>query len=80
LVLPSARTIGYKGEQCSGGEGVSQSPMKDKAFLTFLGQNPPVELRRKLAFSPQSFHGIHLAHPSTFPTLQRPSAVQSRIG
>jgi hypothetical protein len=31
-------------------------PLKDKAFLTFLGQNPPFELRRKLAFRLQSFH------------------------
>jgi hypothetical protein len=26
------RTIEYKGEQCGSGEGVSQSPLKDKAF------------------------------------------------
>jgi hypothetical protein len=32
-----------------GGESVSQSPLKDRVFLTFLGQNPPFELRRKLA-------------------------------
>jgi hypothetical protein len=43
----------------TGGEGVSQSPLKDKAFSTFLGQNPPFELRRKLAFRLQSFHEIH---------------------
>src|ERR1019366_6941520 len=30
--------------QC-GGESVSQLPLKDKAFLTFFGQNPPFELR-----------------------------------
>jgi len=41
------RTIGYKGEQCSGGESVSQSPLKDKAFSTFLDQNPPFELPPK---------------------------------
>jgi hypothetical protein len=29
----------------AGGEGVSQSPLKDKAFSTFLDQNPPLELR-----------------------------------
>jgi hypothetical protein len=34
--------------------------LKDKAFLTFLGQNPPFELRRKLAFASKSFHEIHL--------------------
>jgi hypothetical protein len=42
-----------------GGEGVGQLPLKDKAFLTFLGQNPPFELRRKLAFRLQSLQGIH---------------------
>jgi hypothetical protein len=35
-VLLSIRTIGYKGEQCSGGEGVSQSLLKHQAFSTFL--------------------------------------------
>jgi hypothetical protein len=29
--------------QC-GGEGVSQSPLKDNAFSTLLDQNPPLEL------------------------------------
>jgi hypothetical protein len=43
----------------AGGEGVSQSPLKGKAFSTFLGQKPPFELRRKLAFRLQSFHEIH---------------------
>jgi hypothetical protein len=42
-----------------GGEGVSQSPLKDKAYSTFLGQKPPFELRRKLAFRLQSFHEIN---------------------
>jgi hypothetical protein len=42
-----------------GGGGVSQSPLKDQVFLTFLGQNPPFELRRKLALRLQSFHEIH---------------------
>jgi hypothetical protein len=41
------------------GEGVSQSPLKDQVFLTFLGQNPPFALRRKLALRLQSFHEIH---------------------
>src|SRR5947209_6311613 len=45
VVLLSVRTIGYRGEQCGRGASVSQSPLKDKAFLAFLGQNPPVELR-----------------------------------
>jgi hypothetical protein len=30
-----------------GGESVSQPPLKDKAFLTFLDQNPPFELPPK---------------------------------
>jgi hypothetical protein len=32
-------------KQFSGGEEVSQCPLKDKAFSTSLGQNPPLELR-----------------------------------
>src|SRR3981189_3707547 len=39
IVLLSVRTIGYRGEQCGGGERVRQSPLKDQAFSTFLGQN-----------------------------------------
>jgi hypothetical protein len=56
------RKIGYwrRSQFCwTGGEGVSQSPLKGKAFSTFLGQKPPFELRRKLAFRLQSFHEIH---------------------
>ena len=34
-----------------GGEGVSQSPLKDKAFSTFLDQNPPFELPEKGDFA-----------------------------
>ncbi len=55
-VLLSVRTIGYKGEQCSGGESVSQLPLKYQALSIFLGQNPPFELRAKTGVSPQSFH------------------------
>jgi hypothetical protein len=33
--------------RANGGEGVSQPPLKDKAFLTFFGQNPPFELPEK---------------------------------
>ena len=33
-----------------GGEGVSQSPLKDKVFSTFLDQNPPSELPPKMEF------------------------------
>jgi hypothetical protein len=47
IVLLSVRTIGYTGEQRCGGESVSQSPLKDQAFSTFLDQNPPFELRPK---------------------------------
>src|SRR5205085_10611405 len=36
-----SKTIGYNEERCFGGESVSQSPLKDKAFLSFLVQNPP---------------------------------------
>ena len=50
IVLLSVRTIGYRGEQCSGGEGVSQSPLKDKALSTFVDQNPPFQLRAKMEF------------------------------
>ena len=35
VVLLSVRTIGYKGEQCSGGESVSQPALKNKAFSAF---------------------------------------------
>ena len=46
-------------DRANGGESVSQFPLKDKAFLTFLGQNPPIELLPKTDVSPQSFHGVH---------------------
>jgi hypothetical protein len=32
-------------DELTGGEGVSHPPLKDKAFSTFLDQNPPFELR-----------------------------------
>jgi hypothetical protein len=35
----------------AGGESVSQSPLKDKAFSTFLDQNPPFELPEKGDFA-----------------------------
>jgi hypothetical protein len=54
IVLLSVRTMGYRGEQCNGGEGVSQSPLKDKAFSTFLNQNPPFELRPENGISPSA--------------------------
>jgi hypothetical protein len=37
-----------------GGEGVSQSPLKDKAFSTFLDRNPPFELRPENGISPSA--------------------------
>ena len=54
IVLLSVRTIGYRGEQCCGGESVSQSPLKDQAFSTFLDQNPPFELRPENGISPST--------------------------
>jgi hypothetical protein len=51
IVLLSVRTMGYRREQCSGGEGVSQSPLKDQAFWTFPVQNPLVELRPEMGFA-----------------------------
>jgi len=45
-----------------GGEGVSQSPLKDKAFSTFLDRNPPFGLRRrKMRFRPG--HNLFLQRP-----------------
>ncbi len=38
-------SIGY------GGESVSQSPLKDKPFSTFLDRNPPFELTEKADFA-----------------------------
>jgi hypothetical protein len=45
------RKIGYGGELWRDGESVSQSPLKDKAFSTFLNQNPPFELPEKGDFA-----------------------------
>lgn len=45
FVLLSVRTIGYRGVLWRGGEGVSQPPLKDRAFSIFSDQNPPFELR-----------------------------------
>jgi hypothetical protein len=36
----------------TGGEGDSQSPLKDRAFSIFLDQNPPLELRPENGISP----------------------------
>ena len=61
--------IGYwrRSQFWTGGEGDSQSPLKDKAFSTVLDQNPPLELRRKLAFRFQSFHEIHRGSSKYWP-------------
>jgi len=40
------------GRKADGGESVSQSPLKDKAFSTFLDQNPPFELLAEMGFAP----------------------------
>jgi hypothetical protein len=40
----------FEGCRGYGGESVSQSPLKDKAFSTFLDQNQPFELRRRMRF------------------------------
>jgi hypothetical protein len=42
--------VANKGEHRCGGESVSQPRLKDKAFSTFLRQNPPFELRPEMAF------------------------------
>jgi hypothetical protein len=38
-------------QRLAGGESVSQPPLKDKVFSTFLDQNPPFELRGEWGFS-----------------------------
>jgi hypothetical protein len=57
IVLLSVRTIGYTGEQRSGGESVSQLPLKDKAFSIFADQNPPFELRPENGVSRPAMRG-----------------------
>jgi hypothetical protein len=41
-------------EKQFGGESVSQSLLKDKAFSTFLNQNPPFELPPENGISPST--------------------------
>lgn len=41
----SSKRVGWRAKSCGGGEGVSQSSLKDKAFSIFRDQNPPFELR-----------------------------------
>jgi hypothetical protein len=52
--------------QC-GGESVSQLPLKDKAFLTFLGRNPPFELLPEAVVSPSIFHEIRRGSSKYWP-------------
>src|SRR5204862_85742 len=47
-LLPMCRL----GKMAIGGEGVSQPPLKDKVFSTFLDQNSPLELRPENGVSP----------------------------
>ena len=46
-----AESLLHGAKQAIGGEGVSQSPLKDKAFSTFLDQNPLFELQREMRFA-----------------------------
>jgi hypothetical protein len=41
--------------------------LKDKVFSTFLGQNPPFELRLKTGVSPPIFRGIHRGSSKYWP-------------
>jgi hypothetical protein len=59
VVLLSIRTIGYRGEQCGGGESVSQPPLKDKAFFDFAGSKPPFELPSKSEINPARASAIY---------------------
>jgi len=47
-----------------GEESVSQSPLKDQAFSTFSGQNPPFELRPENGISPST-----KARPAQLPVI-----------
>src|ERR1700694_3615886 len=64
----------------NGGESVSQLPLKDEAFLTFLGQNHPLSYGRNRGFASNFFHGIHRDSSKFWRPLQLPSAVDSRVG
>jgi hypothetical protein len=50
-------------KQC-GGESVSQSPLKDNEFSTFVGRNPRFELRPKTGVSPYFFVESIVARPN----------------
>jgi hypothetical protein len=64
-------------QSAAGGESVSQSPLKDKAFSTLLEQNPPFELRPNPAFASNLFLESIEAH-RLLATAQFPSAVNSK--
>ena len=49
-IASSLVQVGIGWERRAGGEGVSQSPLKDQAFSTFQEQYPPFELRRNMGF------------------------------
>src|SRR5216683_5392702 len=55
IVAPAKVGYGSGLQSRYGGESVSQSPLKDRAFLNFLGQNLPFELRPKTGVSPPIF-------------------------
>jgi hypothetical protein len=71
--LKSHRTAGHIEKQC-GGESVSQSPLKDKAFSTFLDQNPPFELLEKGDFA----FDKSLSRPMVRHRQQRHQAISER--
>jgi hypothetical protein len=52
LGASGVRRIMIQGQ--AGGESVSQSLLKDKAFSTFLDQNPPFELPPENGISPST--------------------------
>jgi hypothetical protein len=47
------------GSDEAGGESVSQSPLKDQAFSTFLDQNPPFELPTEIEGPGQNWMSHH---------------------
>ena len=64
VVLLSVRTIGYRGEQCCGGESVSQSPLKDNAFRRYPAKTHRLSHGPKWNFSPTQCPSSRIAPPS----------------
>jgi hypothetical protein len=58
-----------------GGESVSQSPLKDQAFSTFLDQNPPFELPLENGISPST-----KACPAQWPVIDNTAIKQLAKG